>query len=322
MALLQDLVPKNLLEEKARFFADQTYNPQFIYKEPIQQESLSEYGVPQKKYLDLATSILEKTYFGRNEQDLYMTKGKRLNQAEVEQRISSFLKLHHLEDRFAVTWSSSFVSRTTITSTTIKLRLPAEFQQEDLLGMLYHEVGTHALRRINYEQQPWFKKKKKYGFGSYLKTEEGIATLHSLLPHSYKSAFIAAIRYLAAEYAATASFVETWEALAPYIENPERRWNVVFRQKRGLEDTSQPGGFSKDLVYFEGMVDVWNWLVSQNFAIADLYYGKLSLEDVPKAVSLNPEFDPLLPFFYTHNFENYRKNMLEIGEYNMLSQCR
>ena len=251
-----------------------------------------------------------------------MTKGKRLNQAEVEQRISSFLKLHHLEDRFAVTWSSSFVSRTTITSTTIKLRLPAEFQQEDLLGMLYHEVGTHALRRINYEQQPWFKKKKKYGFGSYLKTEEGIATLHSLLPHSYKSAFIAAIRYLAAEYAATASFVETWEALAPYIENPERRWNVVFRQKRGLEDTSQPGGFSKDLVYFEGMVDVWNWLVSQNFAIADLYYGKLSLEDVPKAVALNPDFEPLLPFFYTHDFDNYRKNMLEIGEYNMLSQCR
>ena len=66
MALLQDLVPKNLLEEKARFFADQTYNPQFIYKEPILPESLAEYGVPQKKYLDLAISILEKTYFGRN----------------------------------------------------------------------------------------------------------------------------------------------------------------------------------------------------------------------------------------------------------------
>jgi len=320
MSFLQTITPINLLEEKEKFFANKTYNPQFLYKEEISSEKLLTYGVPKKKYLDLAVAILKKTYFGRNEQDLYMTKGRQLSKEDVESRIRSFLKMHKLEDRYSLIWSNSFVSRTTISSDTIKLRLPADFRNEDLLGMLYHEVGTHALRRINYEKQPWFKKKKHYGFSEYLTTEEGIASLHSLIPHSYKSAFISAIRYLAVDTAVHGSFVETWNALEPYIENPERRWTAVFRQKRGLKDTSQPGGYTKDLVYFEGLVDVWKWMHTQNFALADLYYGKLALKDIPKAVSMNPEFDPILPSFYTHDFQNYRKQMLEIGEYNLFTE--
>ncbi len=320
MSFLQTITPINLLEEKEKFLKDPTTNPKFLYKEEILESKLSEYGVPQKKYLDLAKAILEKTYFGRNEQDLYMTKGKKLSKEEVEHRIISFLKLHKLESRFEIVWSNSFVSRTTINSDTIKLRLPAEFRQEDLLGMLYHEVGTHALRRINYEQQPWYRKKKRFGFSSYLKTEEGLASLHSLVPHSYKSAFVSAIRYLAVQTASQGSFADTWRALEPYIEDPDRRWTTVFRQKRGMRDTSQPGGYTKDLVYFEGLVDVWKWLKKENFSLTNVYYGKLSLTDVEKAVALNPEFDPLLPSFYTSDFKMYHKNMLEIGEYNLLEQ--
>lgn len=320
MSFLQTITPINLLEEKEKFLANQTKNPQFLYKETIPEEKLQAYGIPQKKYLDLAEAILEKTYFGRNEQDLYMTKGRSLSKEEVEKRILSFLKMHKLENRYSLVWSSSFVTRTTINNNTIKLRLPADFRKEDLLGMLYHEVGTHALRRLNYEQQPWFKKKKRYGFSDYLRTEEGLASLHSLVPHSYKSAFVSAIRYVAVNTASRGSFVDTWNALAPYVENPDRRWTIVFRQKRGLRDTGQPGGYTKDLVYFEGLVDVWKWLYSQNFALADLYYGKLALEDVTKAVKMYPEFDPILPSFYTQDFQNYRKQMLEIGEYNMLNQ--
>lgn len=321
MSFLQTITPINLLEEKEAFLLDQTKNPLFLYKDEIPEKKLNTYGVPQKAYLDLAKAILEKTYFGRNEQDLYMTKGRKLTQSDVEKKVRGFLQLHKIEDRFNIIWSSSFVSRTTITSDTIKLRLPVDFRQEGLMGMLYHEIGTHALRRINYEQQPWYKKKKKYGFSKYLKTEEGIASLHSLLPHSYPSAFVAAIRYLAVHAASSGSFLDTWNAVAPYVEDPHRRWTIVFRQKRGVQDTSQPGGYTKDLVYFEGMVDVWNWLSTQNFALADLYYGKMALEDVPKAVQLNPEFDPILPSFFTHDFVNYRKRMLEIGEYNMFAQC-
>ena len=208
MSFLTSIIPTNLNEEKEKFFADQTYNPQFSYKEKINQKKLNQYKKPTKKYLDIAEKILKKAYFGRNEQELTMMEGLVVSQKDVEKTIHTFLQMHGLQKRFKIIWSSSFVARTSITADTIKLKLPANFRKEGLLGMLYHEVGTHALRRMNYEKQPWFKKKNKFGFSEYLKTEEGLATLHALIPHSYKSAFNSALRYKAVSVAQEKSFVE------------------------------------------------------------------------------------------------------------------
>lgn len=316
MSLLSRLIPLNLLEEKAKFMVDHTYNPQFVYSDPVTNLELSKHGTPQSKYVELAQEIVDKAYFGRNEHDLQLLEKASLSQAEVTQKIKLFLKMHQLEDRYHVVWSGSFVSRTTINRDTIKLRLPVDFRHEGLLGMLYHEVGTHALRQINYEQQPWFRQKKKYGFSEYLLTEEGLASLHSLLPHSYKSAFNVALRYLAVNYAQRHSFTELWQLMEKYVDDFERRWIVVLRQKRGLIDTSQPGGFTKDLVYFQGLVEVWQWLKARDFDITDLYYGKLAKEDVEKAKSLNPTFEPQLPSFFTLNINEYIDSLAEIGKAN------
>lgn len=48
------------------------------------------------------------------------------------------------------------------------------------------------------------------------------------------------------------SFVEIFNALEKYIQDPDRRWKYVLRVKRGLNDTSQPGGFYKDQCYLRG----------------------------------------------------------------------
>lgn len=316
MSFLTDIIPTNLNEEKEKFFADNTYNPQFSYKNNIDQEKLTQYKQPTQKYLDIAEKILKKAYFGRNEAELTMMEGHIVSQKDVEKTIHTFLQMHGLQKRFNIIWSSSFVARTSITSDTIKLKLPANFRKEGLLGMLYHEVGTHALRRINYEQQPWFKKKKKFGFSDYLKTEEGLATLHTLIPHSYKSAFNSALRYKAVSVAQEKSFVETWNMLGKYVQDPDRRWTMTFRQKRGLTDTSKPGGYSKDLVYFEGLVDVYRWLEKNDFDITSLYFGKLSTKDVKKAEDLNPNFKPALPSFFTLSKEKYAQEIKKIGEFN------
>lgn len=315
MSFLSNLIPINLLEEKEKFLNDHKYNPQFVYDEPIDHKKLSQYGAPKQPYLDLAKAILEKSYFGRNELDLFMMEGKELNQQEVTDKTRTFLEMHGLSERFAIVWSSSFVSRATINEDTVKYRLPVDYRKEGLIGALYHEIGTHALRRINYEQQPWFKKKKKYGFADYLRTEEGLASLHSLLPHSFKSAYISAIRYLAVNVAQSASFAEVWHSLDQYVEDIERRWMITIRQKRGLEDTSQPGGYTKDLVYFEGLVDVWQWLTKNNYDLETLYFGKLAAEDIDKARELNPIFQPLLPVFFQEK-DKYIQAVSEIGEYN------
>jgi hypothetical protein len=316
MSFLTSIIPTNLNEEKEKFFADNSYNPQFEYKTEIDQKKLLEYKKPNQEYLDIAKRIVENAYFGRNKQDLTMMEGAVVTQKNVESTIHTFLQMHGIKKRFNIVWSSSFVARTSITADTIKLRLPANFRKEGLIGMLYHEVGTHALRRINYEQQPWFKKKKKYGFSGYLKTEEGLATLHSLIPRSFKSAYTSALSYAAVSVAQEKSFVETWKMLGKYIQDPERRWTMTFRQKRGLKDTSKPGGYSKDMVYFEGLVDVYNWLEENNFDLTDIYFGKLALSDVEKSKELNADFKPVLPSFFTLSPKKYAQEIKKIGEFN------
>lgn len=321
MITLSMLVPVNLEAEKKRFFAENcTYNPQFEYESYLDQDDLLAHGLPQKEFLNLAEKIVHEGKSKNLEQEERENSAPFLNQSEVTQKVKMFLELHGLENRYEIVWSSVFVARTSITASSIKLRLPPAFRsQEDLLGMLYHEVGTHALRRVNYEQQPWFKKKKRYGFGGYLKTEEGLASLHSLFPLKDKSAYGAALRYLAVEKAQNSSFVETYRFVSKYVLDDERRWAITLKQKRGLTDTSMPGGFTKDLVYFAGLVEVWRYLEKRDFDPTVLYFGKLAKEDVKRALELNPDFAPLLPSFYTTNKSLYQKVMQEIGEANHLA---
>ena len=322
MTLIARLNPTNYLAEKEKFWADPTYNPQFQYPEPTTIEELQEFGLPEEKYLDLALEVLKKSYYGRNEQDLFMMEGPRMNQEQVNEKVEYFLRMHHLETKFEVVWSSSFISRASMTADTIKLRLPVDFHKEGLIGMIYHEIGTHGLRRINYEQQPWYKHKLKYGFADHLLTEEGLAVLHALIPHSFKSTFIGAIRYVAISYAQDHSFSELWQLLGKSIQDEERRWNVTFRAKRGLTDTSQPGGLTKDLVYFKGPFIVWQWLKARNYELKPLYFGKVACEDVDKAIALNPQFEPLLPSFYVTNPEEYARELEKIGTENMFDSIR
>jgi hypothetical protein len=320
MNALQMVTPINLLEEKEKFLANPSSNPQLTYRQPIPPETLTKHGLPKSDFVDLAQHILDKAYHNRNHQDLVMTEGKLVDQAEVENKALTFLKLHDLDKRINITWSSSFVSTTSITKNTLKFRIPCEYRKEGLMGTLYHEIGTHALRRVNYEQQPWFKKKKKYGFSNYLRTEEGLAAIHSLLPRTFRSFHKSALRYLAVCWAQDKSFAELWQMTARYVPDEMRRWDLVFRAKRGLEDTGQLGGFTKDMLYFEGIVQVWHWLVKNDFDIPSLYLGKLALEDVDKAKEMNPNFTPVLPIFYKQSPEEYRTQVYEIGQFNHLDE--
>jgi hypothetical protein len=323
MSSLDALTPTNLLQEKERFLANPDYNPQFTYLEDIPAESLSKYGHPKPAYLELAQEILDQAYFGRNEQDILMTEGKKMTQAEVTEKCQLFLEMHGLENRYQIIWSSSFVSRATTSENALKLRTNSVFYKDGLIGMIYHELGTHAIRRVNYEQQSWFKKKKEAGITTnYLRTEEGLAILHALIPHQFKSVYSAAIRYVAAEYALHHNFSQLWQFVGKYIQDPETRWMIVSRLKRGVSDTSQPLAFTKDIVYFEGAVDTWQWLDTHDYNLPPLYLGKIAFQDVEAAVTNSPGFTPLLPSFYSLNPEQYAQDLLEIGAFNKFHQLQ
>lgn len=318
MKQVSSYTPSNMLEEKTRFLADPAYNPQFTYDVHPEKLSLDGYGQPSAEKLARAREIVEQAYYGRNEQDLRMLAGPILSQQEVTEKVGLFLRLHKLENRYKIAWSSSYLSRSTTTVDTIKLKSSAEFRKESLHGMLYHEIGTHALRRVNYEKQPWFKKKKAYGFSSYLTTEEGLASLHSLLPRAFKLAHSAALRYMLVAYAQEHSFAEVFQFLGKFVQDQNRRWGTAVRLKRGMKDTSQPGGYTKDLTYFEGMFEVAEWLNANSYDLPSLYLGKMAVADVEKAKQLNPHFQPSLPSFYVIDPKKYAADMHQIFELNHL----
>jgi hypothetical protein len=316
MKLVTDLLPLNLLEEKKKFFVDPTKNPQLEYSRSFDEPELLKFGTPNDQLLALAHNILDQAYFHKTEADLFELEGRLLSQDEVTERTFKRLKEYNLSDTISIKWSKSYVVRTAMSPAQIKFRLPCDFREEGLRGMLAHEIETHALRSVNYQRQPWFRQKKKFGFQSYLATEEGLAVLHGQIPHTNKLLFIDALRYLAVWHAQKGSFLDVWHALEPYVDNLERRWMICSRVKRGLTDTSHPGGFTKDLLYLAGPVEMYNWLKTREFNLTPLYIGKLASSDVDKALKLNPGYQPLLPKFYVENPYQYGLELQTIAAAN------
>lgn len=320
MSLIQKLTPTNLNEEKQKFFkANFKYEPQFTYLEPIDPKLLAKYGKPTEPLSKLAEKILNQAFKNHTYQELVEMEGEVISSSQTYNLIQKFLKMHQLENRFQIIADPNISSRATATSNSIKLQPNTKFRKEGILSMLYHEIGTHVLRRINYEKQPWYKKKKQYGLThNYLKTEEGLAVIHGHLPRTNKLMWRSALKYLGVAKAYQLSFSQLFAWISQYRHRPEANWRFCVRLKRGLTDTSQPGGFTKDLVYFAGFVKVWHWLSEHNFMIDDLYYGKLALEDVEIAKKLNPNYQPVLPSFYLADRKAYKKNLKEIGRVNFL----
>jgi hypothetical protein len=318
MKLVDDLLPLNLFEEKEKFFVDQSKNPNFTYVRDFSRVELAKFGLPINSLFEHAKNILEKAFFSFSESDLFNMEGQKLTQAEVQLRTKNHLANYSLSDNISIVWSERFAARTAMGTDEIRFRLPCDFREEGFKGMLFHEIDTHALRYFNYRQQPWFKKKSQFGFSDYLSTEEGLAVLHGQIPHTNKLLYIAALRYFAVWHAQRGSFLDVWRALTPFVQSLERRWIICTRVKRGLCDTSQPGGFSKDSLYLSGPIEMYKWMQKNNYNIPPLYYGKLAWQDIDKAVALNPDYQPLIPSFYSDSPERYAEEIDIIAKANSI----
>ena len=106
-------------------------------------------------------------------------------------------------------------------------------------------TGTHYLRGSNNRQQAWcqWKKRRELRLRPVNPTEEGLASLHSLifrpLPLIWKSSLLYYVTYKASEL----SFVELFRDIGQFVRDPMVRWEYCLRAKRGQTDTSQPGAY-------------------------------------------------------------------------------
>lgn len=177
-------------------------------------------------------------------------------------------------------------------------------------ALLAHEVGTHVVRRARGLRSPLAL--LGTGLASYLRGEEGIATYREQRVSGAES-YAGAFGYLAVSWAAgldgtPRTFRELFDVLVPYVlvssldyalthDEPvqwgelERRvvrsaWARCVRVFRGTSGATAGACFTKDIVYLEGNVAIWE-LVTRNAEVEATF-------DLGKYDPANPEHCKLL----------------------------
>lgn len=97
---------------------------------------------------------------------------------------------------------------------------------------------------MNNARQPWHSAEGRlqYGLRPANPTEEGLASLHSVLFRKQPFLWRAALLYYTIHRASRMSFRQLFQDLARYVQDTDVRWEYCVRAKRGQTDTSLPGG--------------------------------------------------------------------------------
>lgn len=312
MGIIKKITPQNLSQEFEKFRQNPSSNPVFTYPASFDQSELTSWGFPKKNLGEFAKEMTQKLL--KEQQN--RSKVPVATKTEIETTVADFLeKLPPIN--IDLSFSTELVSRCRISGEKLVLREPIVYKNDELVGMVYHEIGTHMLRSINHKQQGW---KENPPFSSnYRFTEEGLAILHTYLGSPNSSLFQTYSLYFALYYGFEHSFSETFQALVDLGVSERRAWRLCVRVKRGLKDTALPGGFSKDITYLEGALQVWRWIQRPTNNPEDLYLGNISLADVVPAKSLAKQQILIPPFM--KNIDEYRSQIATIGQKGQFAQA-
>jgi hypothetical protein len=141
--------------------------------------------------------------------------------------------------------------------------------------LLIHEIGTHVLRSYN-GFKTGFPAFGNANVSSYLDIEEGLATWNeeSMGYLTDKWLKIKAGMTWAIYLGERLSFRQLYNAISGNFLKYSS-WDIVYRVKRGLGDTSYPGIYGKDVVYFRGFRKVKRLLEKDPTLYEKFYAGKI-----------------------------------------------
>jgi uncharacterized protein (TIGR02421 family) len=142
-------------------------------------------------------------------------------------------------------------------------------------ALVHHEIGTHVLTFYNGKIQPL--SQLSIGLAGYEELQEGIAVLSEYLSGGLDSE---RMRVLAARVVAAHSltegsnFEETFRKLVSFYRiEKDTAFQITAR-------IHQSGGFTKDLIYLRGLIQLLNYL-KEGGDFELLFYGKIALKHVP-----------------------------------------
>jgi hypothetical protein len=126
---------------------------------------------------------------------------------------------------------------------------------------------------------------------------EGLAVYNEITQKKItKSAMNTYLQRLQAVSKLDLSFREIYNYLINFI-TPQLAFVMTYRVKRGMADTSEPGGYEKDAYYLMGYFEVKDF-VDKGGDLKDLYrFAVPNLGELLKKYNLASEKEPLLPKF-------------------------
>lgn len=180
---------------------------------------------------------------------------------------------------------------------TLFIREGIKFTEERLRMVVAHEIETHILTAENGKHQNYSLFNR--GFGGFLETQEGLAVWNQEQVSTVDSEknYRSAALVFVVEFARKHGFAETYDYCLKLDMDPDRALQTTLKVKRGLSDSSKPGAFTKDALYFTGYLQVQDF-VANGGNLKDLYYGKYNLNDLPLIKKIPDLKEPMiLPHF-------------------------
>ncbi|XP_017577028.2 uncharacterized protein KIAA0895 isoform X1 [Pygocentrus nattereri] len=326
LCILAAIKPSNVESEKTRFFkSDFIYNPQFEYSNPVAPQVLEKHNNASDRFLTQAVRIMELALqkYGNYEKFEQATGGNLLTKSRIWSHVKKYMEKEGcVGEQIVVHLTDDLLSRASMTVVNGRPTLTINIstaREQWLEGMLRHEIGTHYFRGINNSQQPWSSGagRKKLGLRPLNPTEEGLASIHSVLFRRDPTLWRAALLYYTVYQAGHMSFCQLFRDLGRFVHDPNTRWDYCVRAKRGQTDTSQPGCFSKDQVYLDGILKILRHREKIDFQLLTAL-GKVSYEDMERLKGLAVMEHVRIPHFLQDQ-SRYSEQLRKIMEVNRLT---
>lgn len=308
MGIIQQLIPLNLDDEREKFFSSNSYNPQFRYAKPVTDSRLRAYGKPLNTTVEYARRMLEKC----GPPDFSLTEPP-VDQSTLEQELHNLLTRLGLPT-LKVLYGKHYSARIMLSVDGLHIRLPIRITQSSLHQVFDHEIQTHYLRSFNHSLQAW-KKDFPTSRRKARITEEGLALINTYQkqPEPFRKQFI----ITAAEgIALHGSFREVFEYLKSWQIADDTAWRLTLKQKRGLSDTSQPGGFLKSHIYLEGARQVFKWVEHHPEKLQYLYAGKLATTDLDEIIKTDSLAQNMVLPIFLNDYQDYLNRVQQLRSIN------
>jgi len=325
LKLLYHLKPLNLDSKRVSFLEGKIKNPQFVYPElrfdPYKlrekldgvslDDSLLGRLFQRKRHevlekLDLlehrgaphfstksailfgeATALLTEAALARlSEKPAYFTEEKEIFSAEqAEKEFTRFFKESGLSEWRVKIKKEMVADCVAGKQNTFFVHEGASFTEMRLKMVIAHEIQTHIFTAENGKSQPY--QLFHRGTGGYLTTQEGLAIYNQeravdclTEKHFWNAALVVAI-----QQAQMGSFRDVYDAMRAMGYDEGKAFQFALKSKRGLEDSSLPGAFTKDLIYFRGKQMIEEF-VANGGDLKRLYVGKIDLPSLEEIGSL------------------------------------